>query len=132
DFGTGYSSLIYLRNFPFTKIKIDKSFVRGLADSADSQAIVRAILSLAASLGLSVLAEGVEEADELNYLRDAGCHEAQGFYFSPAKPMDVLFPNIRTAPPTGLHPPDDLGERRTGSRRRDAPPPLVARLPNAS
>lgn len=119
DFGTGYSSLIYLRNFPFTKIKIDKSFVRGLAESADSQAIVRAILSLAGSLGLTVLAEGVERQEDLDYLRAAGCHEAQGFLFSKPKPVSVLFPDIASAPISGT-PTHDLGERRLGSRRDEA------------
>lgn len=131
DFGTGYSSLIYLRNFPFTKIKIDKSFVRGLADSADSQAIVRAILSLAASLGLTVLAEGVEEAAELDYLRSAGCHEAQGFYFSRAKPVADLFPNALAPTLPAPIPAEDINERRAGSRRREQPP-LVARTATAS
>ncbi len=121
DFGTGYSSLIYLRNFPFTKIKIDKSFVLGLADSLDSQAIVRAILRLASSLGLRVLAEGVERAEDLAFLRQAGCQEAQGFYFSRAVPVGELFPG---AAPQTVAPIDvtELGDRRAGSRRRDGEP----------
>ncbi len=117
DFGTGYSSLIYLRSFPFTKIKIDKSFVLGLAQSLDSQAIVRAIVSLAASLGLRVLAEGVETEADLAYLRQVGCDEAQGFLFSAAKPVEELFPGAQAAeaPPA---PPADLGERRGRARRK--------------
>jgi diguanylate cyclase (GGDEF)-like protein len=85
DFGTGYSSLSYLRSFPFDKIKIDQSFVRGLAANRDAQAIVRSIISLGMGLGVTITAEGVETQDELSCLRTEGCHEAQGFLFSPAR-----------------------------------------------
>ncbi len=90
DFGTGYSSLSYLRSFPFTKIKIDQSFVRDLATSADSQAIVRAILSLGSSLGMTVTAEGVERPEDLDYLRQEGCAEGQGYYFSAARTAEEV------------------------------------------
>jgi diguanylate cyclase (GGDEF)-like protein len=86
DFGTGYSSLSYLRSFPFDKIKIDQSFVRGLCDNREQQAIVRSIISLGMGLGVTITAEGVETEAELNWLRAEGCHEAQGFLFSPARP----------------------------------------------
>lgn len=86
DFGTGYSSLSYLRSFPFDKIKIDQSFVRGLCDDREAQAIVRAIISLGAGLGVTITAEGVENQAELDWLRAEGCHEAQGFLFSRARP----------------------------------------------
>jgi diguanylate cyclase (GGDEF)-like protein/PAS domain S-box-containing protein len=86
DFGTGYSSLSYLRSFPFDKIKIDQSFVRGLGSNPDAQAIVRAIVSLGAGLGVTITAEGVETEDELSCLRAEGCHEGQGFLFSRARP----------------------------------------------
>jgi EAL domain-containing protein (putative c-di-GMP-specific phosphodiesterase class I) len=86
DFGTGYSSLSYLRSFPFDKIKIDQSFVRGLGTNNDAQAIVRAIISLGVGLGVTITAEGVETEGELNCLRGEGCHEAQGFLFSHARP----------------------------------------------
>jgi EAL domain-containing protein (putative c-di-GMP-specific phosphodiesterase class I) len=86
DFGTGYSSLSYLRSFPFDKIKIDQSFVRDLAANRDAQAIVRSIISLGTGLGVTVTAEGVETEAELGYLRAEGCHEAQGFLFSGARP----------------------------------------------
>jgi diguanylate cyclase (GGDEF)-like protein/PAS domain S-box-containing protein len=86
DFGTGYSSLSYLRSFPFDKIKIDQSFVRGLGTNNDAQAIVRAIISLGIGLGVTITAEGVETEAELACLRSEGCHEGQGFLFSHARP----------------------------------------------
>ncbi|NEW91588.1 EAL domain-containing protein [Rhodopseudomonas sp. BR0M22] len=86
DFGTGYSSLSYLRSFPFDKIKIDQSFVRGLCDNRESQAIVRSIISLGTGLGVTITAEGVESEGELSWLRAEGCQEAQGFLFSQARP----------------------------------------------
>jgi diguanylate cyclase (GGDEF)-like protein/PAS domain S-box-containing protein len=86
DFGTGYSSLSYLRSFPFDKIKIDQSFVRDLAANRDAQAIVRSIISLGIGLGVTITAEGVETEAELSCLRAEGCHEAQGFLFSQARP----------------------------------------------
>src|SRR5882757_4749917 len=86
DFGTGYSSLSYLRSFPFDKIKIDQSFVRGLGSNRDAQAIVRSIISLGIGLGVTITAEGVETEAELSCLRAEGCHEGQGFLFSRARP----------------------------------------------
>ena len=90
DFGTGYSSLGYLRSFPFDKIKIDQSFVRDLATNQGSRAIVRAIISLGHSLGMRVLAEGVETAEQLELLRGEGCREVQGYLFSPPRPRGEL------------------------------------------
>ena len=87
DFGTGYSSLSYLRSFPFDKIKIDRSFVHDIGANADSQAIVRAIVSLGASLGIKITAEGVETESDLAYLKAEGCTEGQGFLFSKAQPQ---------------------------------------------
>ena len=86
DFGTGYSSLSYLRSFPFDKIKIDRSFVKDLADRPDSLAIVRAISGLGRSLNISTTAEGVETKDQLDRLRAEGCTEVQGYFFSAARP----------------------------------------------
>jgi len=86
DFGTGYSSLSYLRSFPFDKIKIDQSFVRGLDANRDAQAIIRSIASLGKGLGVIITAEGVETEAELSCLRAEGCHEGQGFLFSRARP----------------------------------------------
>jgi diguanylate cyclase (GGDEF)-like protein len=87
DFGTGYSSLSYLRSFPFDKIKIDRSFVHDIGANADSQAIVRAIVSLGSSLGIMITAEGVETESDLAYLRAEGCTEGQGYLFSKAQPQ---------------------------------------------
>jgi diguanylate cyclase (GGDEF)-like protein len=86
DFGTGYSSLSYLRKFPFDKIKIDQSFVRDLSDRADSVAIVKAVATMSASLGMDTTAEGVETADQLAKVRLEGCTEVQGYLFSRPKP----------------------------------------------
>jgi diguanylate cyclase (GGDEF)-like protein len=82
DFGTGYSSLSYLRSFPFDKIKIDRSFVKELQNSTQSQAIVTAIASLARSLGMASTAEGVETPEQLDLVRKLGCGEVQGYIFS--------------------------------------------------
>ncbi len=85
DFGTGYSSLSYLRSFPFDKIKIDRSFVRDSSNNADAKAIVKAMIGLGQSLGMATTAEGVETEAQLEFIRQHGCTEAQGYLFS--KPM---------------------------------------------
>ncbi|MCA1387720.1 EAL domain-containing protein [Bradyrhizobium sp. IC3123] len=90
DFGTGYSSLSYLRSFPFDKIKIDRSFVKDLAERPDCGAIVRAISGLGRSLNITTTAEGVETEDQLDWLRAEGCNEVQGFLFSAARPAAEL------------------------------------------
>ncbi|WP_424627209.1 putative bifunctional diguanylate cyclase/phosphodiesterase [Bradyrhizobium sp. SYSU BS000235] len=96
DFGTGYSSLSYLRSFPFDKIKIDRSFVRDLADRSDCAAIIRAISGLGRSLNISTTAEGVETEDQLDALRAEGCTEVQGFLFSAARPASEISELIAT------------------------------------
>jgi diguanylate cyclase (GGDEF)-like protein len=87
DFGTGYSSLAYITRFPPDRIKIDKAFIRDVDRSAADAAIANAILSLAASLNLTVTAEGIERAGQLEWLRARGCHEAQGFLL--ARPLSA-------------------------------------------
>jgi diguanylate cyclase (GGDEF)-like protein len=81
DFGTGYSSLNYLRKFPFHKIKIDQSFIRGLADQRDARTIIGAVASLGAGLDKIVVAEGIETEDQMKLVRAQGCHEGQGYFF---------------------------------------------------
>jgi EAL domain-containing protein (putative c-di-GMP-specific phosphodiesterase class I) len=90
DFGTGYSSLSYLRSFPFDKIKIDQSFVKDLSDKEDSRAIVKAVIGLGRSLGMSTTAEGVETEAQLDLVREQGCTEVQGFLFSPPLPGSAI------------------------------------------
>jgi diguanylate cyclase (GGDEF)-like protein/PAS domain S-box-containing protein len=82
DFGTGYSSLQYLREFPIGKLKIAMEFVQGVTRNSDDDAIVAAVISLGHQLGMKVLAEGVESERQVAFLRDHGCDEAQGFFFS--------------------------------------------------
>lgn len=88
DFGTGYSSLSTLRSFPFDKIKLDKSFMLDLDCGPQSAAIIRAVLALGESLSIPVLAEGVETAEQLEFLRQQGCDEAQGFLLGRPAPID--------------------------------------------
>jgi EAL domain-containing protein (putative c-di-GMP-specific phosphodiesterase class I) len=82
DFGTGYSSLSYIRRFPIDTLKVDQSFVRDLATNAGDASVVNAIISMGKSLNMQVVAEGVETREQLKFLRDHECPEAQGFYFS--------------------------------------------------
>jgi EAL domain-containing protein (putative c-di-GMP-specific phosphodiesterase class I) len=82
DFGTGYSSLSYLMRFPIDKLKIDRSFITYVTTEPDDAAVTQAIISMAHNLGLTVIAEGVEEASQLEFLRQHHCEEMQGYYFS--------------------------------------------------
>ena len=97
DFGTGYSSLSYLLSYPFTKLKIDRSFILGLKEAATAKVVVGAIVSLGRSLGLTVTAEGIEHAEDLAYLRELGCDQGQGFLIGHAMPGESLFPEAPLA-----------------------------------
>ena len=90
DFGTGYSSLLYLRRFPFDKLKIDSSFVRSIEKAPDAAAIVHAVVSLGRGLGMKVTAEGVETAEQHLFLRAAGVHSMQGFRFGKPGTADEI------------------------------------------
>lgn len=90
DFGTGYSSLAYLRQFPIDVIKIDQSFVRGMLENHSDAAICEAIIAIGRQLGMKVVAEGIETAEQFDYIRKRGCHTIQGYYFGEPTPIDEL------------------------------------------
>ena len=101
DFGTGYSSLSYLRRFPIDELKIDKSFINDIHVNPDDAAIASAIIAMGLSLGLSVVAEGVETIEQINALNQMHCHQVQGYYFS--KPLDVnAFEHYLNKKPTDI------------------------------
>ena len=96
DFGTGYSSLNYLLNFPLHRIKIDRAFIQNVAVSPDAQAIVRAVTGLGVSLGMAVMAEGIETLAQLKAVRQQGCFEVQGYLFSQPRPAGDIADLIHT------------------------------------
>ncbi len=96
DFGTGYSSMSYLRRFPIDKLKIDRGFINEVMSRTEDASIVRAIISLAHSLNLKVVAEGVESTEQLDFLKTLGCDQYQGFHFSPALPAAQFEALVRT------------------------------------
>jgi diguanylate cyclase (GGDEF)-like protein len=102
DFGTGNSAVVYLKQFPIDVLKIDQSFVKGLSSSSEDAAITCATIAMARQLGLGVVAEGVEEQGQIDFLQRYGCSEYQGFLFAPALPADAfaqLLKNGATTPP---------------------------------
>ena len=121
DFGTGYSSLSYLRKFPVDALKIDQSFVRQISTARDDTTIVTAVIGMARSLKLRVIAEGVETLEELEFLRAHECDEAQGYYFSRPVPAAA----VRDAARTGIPQADVF------SRRAVLAKPLIAEKPPA-
>ena len=111
DFGTGYASLNYLLTFPFDKIKIDRSFIAQLSTREESRAIVGAVIALANQLGMCTLAEGVEEREQLDQLREDGCRMVQGWLFGKALPSEEYHP--RAAIPARRGPAAGLSGKRT-------------------
>jgi diguanylate cyclase (GGDEF)-like protein len=115
DFGTGYSSLAHLKRFPVDSIKIDRSFIHGVPGDADGESITQAVIAMAHSLRLRAIAEGVETAQQLEFLRTHGCDEIQGYFFS--KPLP--YAGLKTL----------LAQLAEAPRRRDAPPQHIAFWP---
>ena len=140
DFGTGNSAVVYLKQFPIDVLKIDQSFVKGLSSSSEDAAITCATIAMARQLGLGVVAEGVEEQAQMDFLLRYGCIEYQGLLFSPAVPADAFAELLRsgTATASPRHEPFmrakemKLNERRIvglarpgrrrAARRRPRPP----------
>lgn len=117
DFGTGYSSLSYLKRFPIDALKLDKSFVDGLPDDEDDIAISRAVIALAHSLKLRVIAEGVETKEQLAFLHDNGCDVIQGYLVSPAVPAEAFAQLVRERHQMTQRPALDLRLREVLSDR---------------
>ncbi|MET7667499.1 putative bifunctional diguanylate cyclase/phosphodiesterase [Micromonospora luteifusca] len=116
DFGTGYSSLQHLRRLPLSEVKVDRSFVLGMAEDTDDAAIVRSMIDLAGALGLRVVAEGVEDERTWRMLHAAGCDAAQGWFYArpmPAEELVTWLARYRPVRPSGGHPEPDGGRRST-------------------
>ncbi|MDH4190790.1 MAG: EAL domain-containing protein, partial [Betaproteobacteria bacterium] len=113
DFGTGYSSMHYLRRLPFDTLKIDKSFVKGVPGSKDDDAIVTAIITLAHSMELELVAEGVETRAQFDFVSGLGCQGIQGYLFSAPVPAE----QFRALVEKGGFPQQWLGGQKTAAQR---------------
>ncbi len=124
DFGTGYSSMSLLKQFPIDTIKIDRSFVRDLAENEEDQAIATAIIAMGKALGLTVVAEGVETSEQDAFLRRRECNELQGYLFSRPVPANEIPPILTPRMPSpALQPKRDvpmppIAPKHTGARER--------------
>jgi len=112
DFGTGYSSLSYFRTFPFDKVKIDQSFIRDMIANKQARAIVRSVIGLGRGLGMPVVAEGVETAEQLDALRLEGCDQVQGYLISRPSPISYFERVVIDRDVTGLLPARSIGNAR--------------------
>jgi EAL domain-containing protein (putative c-di-GMP-specific phosphodiesterase class I) len=113
DFGTGYSSLAYLQRLPIEELKIDRSFVAAMTEDDNAAVVVRSVIKLAKSLGLTVVAEGVESQDAFDWLRSLGCDQMQGFYLGQAMTSDELLAWLKQTP-------SDPGLRQSRDRMQPA------------
>ena len=120
DFGTGFSSLSFLRQFRLDIVKIDKSFVDGLGQSREDTTIIEHVVGMARGLGMVTVAEGVETADQVRYLRSLECHMAQGFFYSKPQPPSVI-DRILSQPPSEVWRPDRVAAQAVHA----APAPVV-------
>lgn len=103
DFGTGYSSLSYLKKFPISVIKIDRSFVEHALENCSNANLVKAIVMMGQSLEMELVAEGIETEAQWKFLRDLGCHYAQGYLLSKPLPFDEITPLLSQTLPKMLH-----------------------------
>jgi EAL domain-containing protein (putative c-di-GMP-specific phosphodiesterase class I) len=94
DFGTGYSSLAYLKRFPLNTLKIDRSFIKDITENEDDREITKAIIAMGQNLRLHVLAEGVETAEQVEFLRASGCDFIQGYYYARPLPAAQIIPYL--------------------------------------